>query len=151
MAKSRVTTSKKDKEKQRKRVQVEKREKMAERKANREKGKSLEEMMAYIDEEGNISSVPPDGQRRKPVHLEDIVIGRPRMIAVEDPVKSGKVDYFDGAKGFGFILQQDGTKVFFHINQTSYAARKGDMVNYTLERGPKGWFAAGVSHSSTSM
>jgi hypothetical protein len=38
---------------------------MQERKANAKKGKTLEEMMAYIDKNGNISSTPPDPRKRK--------------------------------------------------------------------------------------
>ena len=47
------------------RSRKEKREKAEERKANSDKGKSLEDMMAYIDENGNISSTPPDPGKKK--------------------------------------------------------------------------------------
>ena len=65
MAKSQETFGKKEKEKKRKKLQQEKREKMEDRKANFKKGKTLDEMMAYIDENGNISSSPPDPRKRK--------------------------------------------------------------------------------------
>jgi|SwirhisoilCB2_FD_contig_61_10628039_length_1233_multi_2_in_0_out_0_2 cold shock CspA family protein len=145
MARPKESSNKREKEKQRQKEKREKREKMEERRANQVKGKSFDEMLAYIDENGNITSTPPDPEKRKPVNAEDIDIGVPQRKEVEDPLKTGKIDYFDGSKGFGFILQNDGTKVFFHINQTTYPVREGDLVNFTVERGPKGWNAVGVS------
>ena len=62
MARSTETFSKKEKEKARLKKAKDKKEKAEDRKANAGKGKSLEDMMAYIDENGNISSVPPDNR-----------------------------------------------------------------------------------------
>jgi len=137
--------NKREKEKQRQKEKQEKREKMEERKANQGKGKSLDDMMAYIDENGNITSVPPDPDKKKVFNLEDIEIGVPRSKEIDDPVKEGKIDYFDSSKGFGFIIQTNGEKIFFHINQATYQVKEGDVVNYTVERGPKGWNAVGVT------
>jgi len=67
MAKSKETFGKKEKEKKRLKERQEKHEKMEERKANARKGKSLEDMMAYIDEDGNISSTPPDPKKEKSI------------------------------------------------------------------------------------
>jgi len=137
--------NKREKEKQRQKEKKEKREKMEERKASQTKGKSLEEMMAYIDENGNITSTPPDPEKKKVFNLEDIEIGVPRSKETEDPTREGKIDFYDSSKGFGFIMQQDGQRIFFHINQTTYPVSEGDVVNYTVERGPKGWNAVGVT------
>ena len=145
MARPKESSNKREKEKQRQKEKREKREKMEERRANQAKGKTLDDMLAYIDENGNITSTPPDPGKRKPVNAEDIDIGVPQRKEVDDPVKIGKIDYFDGSKGFGSIIQNDGMKVFFHINQTTYPVREGDLVNYTVERGPKGWNAVGVT------
>lgn len=142
-------TNKRDKEKQRQKEKQEKREKMEERRANQSKGKSLEDMMAYIDENGNISSTPPDPGKKKVFNAEDIEIGVPKGREVEEPaVREGKVDYFNVSKGFGFIIQNNGEKIFFHVNQVTYQIKEGDMVNYTVERGPKGWNAVGVAKKS---
>jgi len=64
MAKSKETFNKRQKEKNRLKQKQDKREKMEERKANAKKGKSLEEMLAYIDENGNLSSTPPDPKKK---------------------------------------------------------------------------------------
>jgi cold shock CspA family protein len=146
MAKSKETFNKREKEKQRQKEKREKREKMEERRANQPKGRSLDDMLAYIDEDGNITSTPPDpAKMRKVINAEDIEIGVPKRNDSEDPLKEGKVDYFNGAKGFGFIIQSDGTKVFFHINQTTYPVKEGDVVTFLVERGPKGWNAVDVT------
>src|SRR5579872_6029460 len=145
MAKSKETFNKREKEKQRQKEKREKREKMEERRANQPKGRSLDEMLAYIDEDGNITSTPPDPSKMRIVKAEDIESGVPKRNDTEDPLKEGKIDYFNGSKGFGFILQTDGNKVFFHINQTTYPVKEGDVVTFMVERGPKGWNAVGVA------
>ena len=145
MAKSKESFNKREKEKQRQKEKQGKREKMEERKANQVKGKSLDEMMAYIDENGNISSTPPDPDKKKVFNVEDIEIGVPKTEHTESLLKEGKVDFFNQSKGFGFILQNDGAKVFFHINQATYPVKEGDIVNYSVERGPKGLNAVDVA------
>jgi len=138
-------SNKREKEKQRQKEKQEKREKMEERKASQTKGKSLDEMLAYIDEDGNITSTPPDPDKKKVFNAEDIEIGVPKHKESEDPGREGKIDYFNGSKGFGFIIEKDGEKIFFHINQTTYPVKEGDIVTYTVERGPRGLNAVGVT------
>jgi len=145
MPRPKGNSSKREKEKQRQKEKNEKREKMEERRANQAKGKPLEDMLAYVDEDGNISSTPPDPAKFKVVNAEDIEIGVTRSKESDDPIKEGRIDYFDASKGFGFIIQNDGTKVFFHISRTTYPVSEGDVVNFTVERGPKGWTAIGVA------
>src|ERR1700712_5402471 len=105
MAKSQETFGKKEKQKNKAKQRQDKAEKMEERKANTKKGKSLEEMMAYIDENGNISSVPPDPGKKKIFRQEDMQIAIPKYEPgnqVED-IRTGVVTFFNNAKGFGFI------------------------------------------------
>lgn len=144
MARPKGMSNKREKEKQRQKEKREKREKMEERKANPAKAKSLEDMMAYIDEDGNLTSSPPDPEKKKVFNAEDIEIGVPKFQESEDAPLEGRVDYFDASKGFGFIVQGNGVKIFFHISQTNYPVNEGDLVNFTVERGPKGLKAVGV-------
>lgn len=65
MGRSQETFGKKDREKKKLKQRQDKQEKMEERKANAKQGKSLDDMMAYIDEDGNISSTPPDPKRKE--------------------------------------------------------------------------------------
>ncbi len=64
----------------------EKRDKEArkkERKAQSSKGKSLEDMMAYIDEYGNITDTPPGDRKPVEIALEDIQLGAAPIIPEE--------------------------------------------------------------------
>jgi cold shock CspA family protein len=102
--------------------------------------------MAYIDENGNISSTPPDPTKRVEINAEDIEIGVPRTVDLpDDTPRSGRVDYFNSSKGFGFIIQEDGERIFFHINQVNFQIKEGDWVIFEVEKGPKGLNAVGVS------
>jgi len=95
MSKSKETFNKKEKEKKRLKQRQDKLEKMEERKANAKKGQSLEDMMAYIDENGNISSTPPDPKKRKVFNVEDMQTGVPKHVEEEpDAVREGTVSFF---------------------------------------------------------
>lgn len=145
MGKPKGMFNKREKEKQRQKEKQEKREKMEERRASQAKGKSLDDMMAYIDEDGNITSVPPDPEKKKVFNVEDIEIGVTKLREVEEPLREGKIDYFDKSKGFGFILQKNGEKIFFHISQATYPVMEGDIVDYSVENGPRGLNAVRVA------
>ena len=86
-----------------------------------------------------------DPEKKKVFNVEDIQIGVAKSKEIEEPLKEGRVDYFNEPKGFGFIIQNNGEKIFFHVNQVTGQVREGDLVNYTVERGPKGLNAMGVS------
>jgi cold shock CspA family protein len=141
MAKSTETFNKKEKEKKRLKKQQEKKEKALERKNSSEKGKSLEDMMAYVDEYGNITSTPPDPDKKKKViKTEDIQIGTARQEnVVQEITRNGKVTFFNESKGYGFIVDhQSNESVFVHINQLIDQIKENDKVTFEIEMGPKG-------------
>ncbi|MDB5197848.1 MAG: DNA-binding protein [Flaviaesturariibacter sp.] len=146
MAKSGQTFNKKEKEKARLKQRQEKAEKMEERKANAKKGQSLDDMMAYIDENGNITSTPPDPSKRREINVEDIEIGVPKYIAEEEElVRTGIVSFFNDAKGFGFIKDlKTGESVFVHVNQLTERIVENNKVSFEVEQGPKGLNAVNV-------
>ena len=147
MAKSKETFGKKEKEKKRLKEKQEKREKMEERKANARKGKSLDEMMAYLDEEGNISATPPDPRKKKVFNQEDIQIGVPKYEEDAEGAagRTGSISFFNDEKGFGFLLdKQTRERVFIHVSQLSEPVKEGDKVSYEVEMGPKGPNAVNV-------
>ncbi len=140
------TPGKKDFEKKKAQKKKEKEEKRLERKAHNNKGKSLDDMMAYIDEDGNIVDTPPDPLKKKEINLEDIVIGAARHVKEEREItRTGNITYFNDAKGYGFI-QDAKTKesVFVHINQLSEPVKERDRVSFETEAGPKGLNAVRV-------
>jgi cold shock CspA family protein len=146
MAKPKETFNKKEKEKKRLKKKQEKQEKMADRKANAQKGKSLQDMMAYIDENGNLSDTPPDPRRMREIKSEDIQIGVPKHESMPDEPRTGVIAFFNEAKGFGFINdQQSGERIFVHVNQLVTEVVEGNRVSYEVERGPRGLSATRVS------
>lgn len=139
MAKSKETSNKKDKEKRRLKQKQEKHEKMQERKANAKKGKTLDEMMAYIDENGNISDVPPDPRNKKIFKQDEIAIGVQKREDIEPTIRTGVVTFFNEAKGFGFINdQQTRERIFIHVNNLTEPIKESDKVTYEVETGPRG-------------
>lgn len=146
MARSQNTFNKREKEKKRLQKRKEKQEKKEERKANATTG-ALDEMMAYVDEFGNITDTPPDPTvKKKEVKASSIEIGVPKKeredITAE---RRGKVAFFNDSKGYGFI-NQDGTqeRYFVHINGLIDQVQEGDKVSFQLEKGAKGMNAIEV-------
>jgi hypothetical protein len=105
MGRSTETFSKKEREKKKSIKLKDKKEKAEDRKANGQKGRSLDEMMAYIDENGNITSTPPDPSKRKKIITEDIRISIPKQaeLTEQEKTRTGSVSMFNAEKGFGFI------------------------------------------------
>ena len=139
------TFSKKEKEKKRAKDKQEKAQKMRERKESNSKGKSLEDMMAYLDENGNITSVPPDPSKRKEIDLESIQLGAAKNDVNEDPVRKGVVSFFNDAKGYGFIIDRATREnIFVHSNNLLQPVKEKDKVVFETERTPKGMSAVRV-------
>ena len=145
MAKSQQTFNKSEREKKRLKKKKDKLAKKEERKANKESG-GFESMMAYVDENGQITDTPPDPTKKKKVSLDSIVIGVPKKEDVEiDPVRTGRVEFFNTTKGFGFIKELDTHEKFFvHVNGLIDTIAEGDKVSFELERGMKGMNAVRV-------
>ena len=61
---------------------------------------------------------------------------------------TGKVKWFNAAKGYGFITGDDGKEVFVHFSAIQVDAFKtldeGQPVEYDVNEGPKGPQAANV-------
>jgi cold shock CspA family protein len=135
------TFSKRENEKKKEQKKKEKEQRKADRKANAKSGQSLDDMMAYVDEFGNITSTPPDPTKKKAVINEnDIVIGS-RNIGGQEPVaaRKGRVSYFNTSKGYGFIkdlMTQE--SIFVHANSLSTPIKEGDMVSFETENSAKG-------------
>ena len=146
MAKSKETFNKKEKQKKKQQQKQAKKNKMELRKANSKKGKSLEEMMAYVDEYGNLSDKPPDPKNKKQINAADIQIAIPKREEMKEVRKTGVVTFFDEAKGFGFINEQEkNERVFFHVNNLTEVVSVSDKVSFMIEYGPRGASAINVT------
>ena len=141
MAKSKETFSKKETEKKKEKKRKEKEQRKEERKANAKEGKSFEDMIAYVDENGNFSSTPPDPTKRKAVKLEDIEIGVPKQTALKpaDLIRKGIVTFFNDSKGYGFIKDlETQDSIFVHINALIDPIKENNKVSFEVEMGQKG-------------
>ncbi len=139
MGKSQETFSKKEKEKKRLKKRQEKLAKREERKSNPKK--SFEEMIAYVDENGNLTDTPPDlTKKKKPIKAEDIELGIPsKSLEDTDTKKLGKIDFYNSDKGFGFIKENStNEKYFFHFTSLNGEINENERVSFELEKGPKG-------------
>jgi cold shock CspA family protein len=140
------TFNKKEKEKRRQQKKKEKEQRKAERKANSKTGSSLEDMMAYVDENGNISASPPDPNKKRVIKEADIVIGSRNIEGAEvNTIRKGRVSYFNTSKGYGFIkdLTSD-ESIFVHVNSLTTPIKENDFVSFETEHSVKGLAAISV-------
>jgi len=145
MAKSQNTFNKQDNEKKRLKKRQDKLQKKEERKANG--GDSdFDSMIAYVDENGNITSTPPDPTKKRKIDASTIEIGVSRREEIAEPTeRTGKIDFFDDSKGFGFIKETNSQDKFFvHVKGLLQEVKEGDTVTFELERGLKGMNAVRV-------
>jgi len=146
MGRSQESFNKRENEKKRIKKQQDKLQKKEERKANKG-GKSLDDMIAYVDEFGNITDTPPDPSKKEKINVEDIQIG----VAKQDDLapivteRLGVLTNFNKSKGFGFIRDiNNNDSIFVHINNFLDDIQEGDKVTFETERGLKGLNAVGV-------
>jgi cold shock CspA family protein len=138
--------NKKEREKKKQKERKDKAEKMQERKENSKKG-NFDDMIAYLDENGNLSSTPPDPRKRVEVKLEDIQIGVPEYVppTEEELTHKGKVTFFNNEKGFGFIKDlQSQQSLFVHANNLTAPIKENDKVSFEIEMGQRGPMAVNV-------
>lgn len=142
MAKS-MTVGKRENEKKR----LAKREEKLKRKEGRKSNKgSFDDMIAYVDEYGMITSTPPEENiKRQEVKIEEVMISTPKKEDEGPVVLRGRVEFFNESRGFGFIKDLSGVeKYFFHVNNVVTEIKEGNIVTFDLERGAKGMNAVNI-------
>ncbi len=146
MAKS-VTYNKRENEKKKQARRAEKEKKKEDRKLLGKRN-SFDDMIAYVDENGVITSTPPElNPNKEEIKQEEILISTPKKEELEAPaVLRGRIDYFNESKGYGFIKDLDGAeKYFFHVsNNTLTDISENDIVTFDLERGLRGMNAVNI-------
>ena len=74
-----------------------------------------------------------------------LYLSRKEVVTV---VPKGKVKWFNNAKGYGFIQQEDGSDIFVHFSAIKGEGYKtleeGQMVEFDITQGPKGLQAENV-------
>jgi cold shock CspA family protein len=148
MAKSQQTYNKSEKEKKRLKKRELKKKKMEARKLDVKENGSKGIEFAYVDHNGNLTDTPPDPTLKVEVELEDIILGIPKKEEgeAEDPIRKGKVSFFDSSKGFGFIVDSENQEKYFtHVSGLIDDISENDKVTFELERGMKGMNAVKVT------
>ena len=138
--------NKKERDKKRKKRKKDKAERKAQRKLE---GKTTEEFM-YLDEDGNLTSTPPDPSKKKEISLEEISITTPKKSDLEDlnTERTGIVKFFNEEKRYGFIDDSERNEDYFvHEDNLIERIKEGDKVVFDLEPGTKGLVAVNVKLS----
>ena len=148
MGRSQQTFSKTEKEKKRLKKREEKRKKMEARKLDKEENGTNGIPIAYVDHNGNLTDTPPDPSMKVKIKAKNIEIGIPKKEDVEeefDPIRKGKVSFFNESKGYGFVLDTEtNEKHFMHISGIIDDIVENDKVTFELEKGQRGMNAVKV-------
>lgn len=104
-------------------------------------------MIAYVDENGNITSTPPEERvKKEEIKLENIAVSTPKKEDTGPVINKGRVEFFNPSKGFGFIKDLSSTeKYFFHISSAPENIAEGNIVTFETERGVKGMNAVNIA------
>ncbi len=146
MAKSQQTYSKKEKEK----AKLKKREDKQKKKVIRKSEKTPGIDFVYVDYNGNLVDTPPDPSMKVEVDADEIILGIPKQEEgdreVFNPVRKGKVSFYDSSKGFGFIVDDENSEKYFtHVSGIIDEITENDSVSFELEKGQRGMNAVKVT------
>ena len=146
MAKGEESYNKKDVRKKQEQKRKEK-EKKREEKKEQENKSSFDDMIAYVDAQGNITSTPPDPEDKEEINAEDIELGIPKKdkSSKNDPMREGIVIFFNDSKGYGFIRESESNQsVFVHANNLEEPITENNKVSFEITQGTKGYAALNV-------
>jgi len=148
MARSQETFGKKEVRNKKEKKRKEKEARRLAKKENEKKG-GMDDMIAYVDENGMLVDTPPDPTKKKKIKASDIELGVPSREAEEfDPIRKGTVSFFNDSKGFGFIKDLETKEsVFVHVNNCIDEIGEDNLVSFEVEQGPKGPAAVRVKLS----
>ncbi len=134
--------NKKEREKKKRKRKQDKAER---KKLKKEEGVKTEEFM-YLDEDGNLTSTPPDPtKKKKEIKAEDIqlVPGRNNEPVDEGPL-TGTVKFFNTEKNYGFIKSSTNVDYFVHGDNLIDQIKDNDKVTFELGKGNRGEIAINV-------
>ena len=146
MGRSQESFQKKDVQNRKQKKKKDKEKKRLEKKEKGEKT-GLDDMIAYVDENGNITSTAPDPTKKKKIAAEDIEINIPPKDPTEkeDVIREGTLISFFESRGFGFIsdaVTQE--RIFVHVNNMIDEISEGGALTFEIENGHKGPVAVNV-------
>lgn len=140
-----MTFNKRELEKKREKKRQDKAKRKEDRKASGGNG-SLDDMIAYVDENGMITSTPPDPNSKQEIDVNEISVSTPQREKEEIVPLRGRVEHFNQSKGYGFIKDIASTdKYFFHVSNAPEGISEGHIVFFELEKGQKGYNAVRIT------
>ena len=131
-------------------IEKNKRQKRQEKQQRREARKlqpadTFEDMIAYVDANGVITDERPEPTKAEEIELEDIEISIPPKEVEEEKEPTGRVDFYNESKGYGFIKDDESGKEYFvHVSGLTDKVAQNDKVSFDLEQGKKGINAVNV-------
>ena len=140
MGRSQETFNKKEVRNRKEKKRKEKEQKRAKKKSEGKKS-SFDDMIAYVDEFGKITSTPPDPDKKTVVDAESIElkITRNNPENAPDFVRKGVVTFFNESKGYGFIRDLESQQsIFVHANNLLDPIKENNVVTFEIGKGPKG-------------
>ena len=141
MGRSQETFGKKEVRKKNDKKRKDKETKRAKKKSEGKRS-NFDDMIAYVDEFGMITSTPPDPEKKKvDVEVESIELKITRNNPQTSPdfVRKGIVSTFNKSKGYGFIRDLSSSQsVFVHANSLLEAIKENDVVIFEIGKGAKG-------------
>lgn len=146
MGRSQETFNKKEVRNRKEKKRKEKEEKRAKRK-NEGKKSNFEDMIAYVDEFGRITSTPPDPDKKTFIDAESIElkITKNNPANAPDLVRKGVVTFFNESKGYGFIRDLESNQsIFVHVNNLLEPVGENNIVLFEIGKGPRGLSAMNV-------
>ncbi len=147
MGRSQETFNKKEVKNKKDKKRKEKEKKRLVRKESGKKS-SFDDMIAYVDEFGMITSTPPDPSKKLIIDVESIELGAAKTDSGQKPdyIRKGVVTFFNDSKGFGFIRDMESKQsVFVHANNLQEKIKENNIVTFEIGKGPKGATALNVS------
>lgn len=148
MGKSQQTFNKKEREKKKAKKKKEKRERREQRKIEKlEKGKlTFEDQVRYVDHDGTLIEEKPDPTKKVVIKVEDVQLGVPQYTRESlNPIKRGKVKFFNYDKGYGFITEKiTKDSIFVHANDAYSDIKENHIVQFEIGVGNKGQKAINV-------
>ena len=118
----------------------EKEQKRAKKKSEGKKT-SFDDMIAYVNEFGVITSTPPDPGKRTEVDAAgiELTVSRNSPESAPDYIRKGVVTFFNSSKGFGFIRDLlTGERIFVHAKSLLEPVSENQEVQFEIVKGPKG-------------
>ncbi|MBW6501292.1 MAG: cold shock domain-containing protein [Bacteroidales bacterium] len=140
MGRSQETFGKKEVRNKKEKKRKDKEQKRAKKK-NETKSSSFDDMIAYVDEFGMITSTPPDPDNKTVVDVESIDLTNTRNKSEHASTleRKGVITYYNDSKGFGFIRDlASNMRVFVHANNLLESVKENNVVLFEISKGPKG-------------